>query len=60
VSDGALIEKAAPTMQHSTAQFELSVALGPFSRRGGGGVPGGWWIGTEAHVEYGPRQVAET
>jgi len=53
IIDGVIVEKAAPSMEHSTSQFELSAALGPFSRRSGGDAPGGWWIATEVHVEYG-------
>lgn len=54
---GAIVEKASPSMEHSTAQFELSAALSPFSRRTGGDNPGGWWIATEVHVEYERSQL---
>jgi Uma2 family endonuclease len=49
---GAIVDKAMPSMEHSTSQFELSALLAPFSRRSGGRSPGGWWIATEVHVEY--------
>jgi Uma2 family endonuclease len=52
ILDGIVVEKAAPSMAHSTSQFELGAALAPFSRRSGGSAPGGWWIATEVHVEY--------
>jgi Uma2 family endonuclease len=57
IIDGAIVEKAAPSMEHSTSQFELSAALAPFSRRTGGDAPGGWWIATEVHVAYGRTQL---
>jgi len=54
IIDGTIVERAAPSMEHSTTQFELSALLSPFSRRPGKESPGGWWIATEVHVEYAP------
>jgi Uma2 family endonuclease len=60
VIHGVIVEKAAPTFDHGSAQGSLFVALGPaFSRRGGGGpnAPGGWWFGAEVDVEFAPHEV---
>lgn len=50
--DGELIEKAAPTFDHGTAQTLTAGAIaGAFHRRSGGsGGPGGWWIATEVDI----------
>ena len=56
IVDGEIIEKAAPSPNHSMTENLLAVAVGPFNRRPGGRGPGGWWIFTEIHVEY---QAAE-
>lgn len=50
---GELVEKAAPTFEHSGAQAQLTGQL--IVRFGGppGSGWGGWWLGTEAEVEYG-------
>lgn len=49
---GLLIEKAAPSAEHGTAQASVVGAIhGPFQRRAGGGEgPGGWWFATEVEV----------
>ena len=62
IIDGQIVEKAAPSPEHGSAQVALSGMLfTPFgsSERGGGG-PGGWWLmseveaaGTGAPVEGG-------
>jgi Uma2 family endonuclease len=59
VIGGALVEKAAPTGEHSNAQsFVATLIKGPFQRRpGGSGGPGGWWILTEADVELTTHDV---
>jgi Uma2 family endonuclease len=49
---GELVEKAAPSPNHSMAENMLAVAVGPFNRRPGARGPGGWWIFTEIHVAY--------
>lgn len=50
--DGELIEKAAPTFEHGTAQTLIVGTLaGAFHYRSGGPRgPGGWWIVTEVDV----------
>ena len=58
IIDGALVEKAAPSIQHGQAQgWLLSVLLPAFNRRSGGAVPGGWWLAPEVEVELAPGQV---
>ncbi|MDB4961689.1 MAG: hypothetical protein JWP01_1688 [Myxococcales bacterium] len=49
---GELVDKAAPSGEHGTAQAGIVGALHPaFQRRAGtGGGPGGWWIATEVEV----------
>lgn len=49
---GELIEKAAPSGEHSEAQGAMLEALRPsYSRSsGGGGAPGGWWLLPEVEV----------
>ncbi|MBK9000432.1 MAG: Uma2 family endonuclease [Myxococcales bacterium] len=50
--DGELIEKAAPTFDHGTAQTLTAGAIAAaFHRRPGGPRgPGGWWIATEVDI----------
>lgn len=50
--DGELIPKAAPTLDHASAQLAFGqVIRAPFHRRlGGAGGPGGWWIGSEPDI----------
>lgn len=51
---GELVQKAAPDFRHAEAQFALAEQLRPeFHRRGGGGHPGGWWIGGEIDILLG-------
>ena len=51
---GTLVEKAAPTGEHSDAQIHLGRRVGDrFDRRTGGRWPGGWWIRTEIDVQLG-------
>ena len=54
IVDGVIVEKAAPSMEHSWAETKLVAATDPFNRKPGSRGPGGWWIVTEIHVEY-PR-----
>lgn len=49
---GELVEKAAPSWDHSHAESRLSALLDPFNRKPGPKGPGGWWLGVEIHVEY--------
>lgn len=53
--DGELVEKAAPDVRHSGAQFGLASIIGTsFHRRGGSGKPpGGWWIHGEVDLQLG-------
>jgi Uma2 family endonuclease len=58
IIDGFLVEKASPSALHALAQGGVIGVLGPvFQRRGGGGVPGGWWLLPEVEVELEPGQV---
>ena len=48
---GELIEKAAPSGEHGTAQAGIVGAVHPaYQRKSGHGGPGGWWIATEVEV----------
>ncbi len=50
--DGELVPKAAPTLDHASAQLAFGQVLrAPFHRRvGGPGGPGGWWLGSEVDL----------
>ena len=51
--EGEIVYKALPSADHSFSAGNIRAALDPFVRlKGGGGAPGGWWIGVEAHVLY--------
>jgi Uma2 family endonuclease len=54
---GVIVEKAAPSPEHSFAESRLGGVLHGFNRRPGARGPGGWWILTEIHVEYGSGEV---
>ncbi len=54
---GEIVEKTAASPRHSLAQLMLSGSVMPFVRRTGGGGPGGWWLLTEAEVEYEPHEL---
>jgi Uma2 family endonuclease len=55
---GELVRKAAPSASHGRAQSRLASRIGgPFDRRTGGRMPGGWWLVTEVEVELAPREV---
>ncbi len=49
---GEIVEKAAPSPNHSFAEGKLVVSVDPFNRRPGPRGPGGWWIFPEIHVQY--------
>jgi len=52
---GEIVERAAPSGEHGSAQTMLNglIAL-PFNRRsGGGGGPGGWWLETDVEILLG-------
>jgi Uma2 family endonuclease len=50
---GEIVEKAAATPEHGTAELRFGGVLDGFNRRGGGPRgPGGWWLMTEVEVLY--------
>ncbi|MBK9035825.1 MAG: Uma2 family endonuclease [Myxococcales bacterium] len=55
---GELIEKAAPSGEHGTAQAGVVGAVhAPFQRAPGRGGPGGWWIATEVEVRFATGEI---
>lgn len=51
---GTVVEKAAPSADHSRAQNTLGRHLGdPFDGKPGGRRPGGWWFFTELDLRLG-------
>src|SRR4051794_18453257 len=54
---GSIVEKAAPSAEHSLAEGRLGGILHGFNRRSGTRGPGGWWILPEIHVEYGSGEI---
>lgn len=52
--EGTIVEKGASTGEHGHAQFRLSASLAPFSRRPGGRLPGGWWLGIAVDIFFDP------
>jgi Uma2 family endonuclease len=53
---GAIVERASPSFEHSTAQWALGAFLGSRVRGGdGGGVE--WWFATEVEVAYAADHV---
>ncbi len=59
ILDGVIVEKAAPSFEHSGTQASLAGLVWSRFNRGGGGsdAPGGWWIVTECDIELEPHQV---
>jgi Uma2 family endonuclease len=57
VIDGTLVEKEAASGRHGGAQGRLFRRLGPYDRRPGGRLPGGWWFATEVEVQFEDSQV---
>jgi Uma2 family endonuclease len=58
VIGGEIVEKAAPTPEHSDAQFGLGTFLRVRFHRGlGGRFPGGWWILGEVELEFETHEV---
>lgn len=56
--EGVIVEKAAPSGAHGSAQAGVVGAILPaYQRRTGGGGPGGWWIATEVEVILDPEIV---
>ena len=51
---GSVVEKAAPSSEHSGAQSGIDRQVGQkFSRKPGGRWPGGWWLFVELDVLFG-------
>jgi Uma2 family endonuclease len=57
IIDGVLIEKEAASGRHGGAQMRLGRLLGPYDRRPGGRVPGGWWFASEVEIELEASQL---
>jgi Uma2 family endonuclease len=57
IVDGVLVEKEAASGRHGRAQLRLSRRLGPYDRRPGGRLPGGWWFATEVEVFFEDAQI---
>lgn len=52
--DGEIVEKQT-SWEHSRTQTKLVTTIdGPFGRRLGGRLPGGWWFATECLIDFGP------
>ena len=55
---GVIVERAAPDAEHADTQTELAARIRTaFGRRGGGDLPGGWWILVEVDIELEPHEV---
>ena len=53
-----LIEKAAPSGEHGSAQTGVVIAIGPaYQRSPGRGGPGGWWIATEVEILFDTSEI---
>lgn len=58
VLGGALVEKVAPSFEHSDAQAGgVAFLRASFHHGGGGGGPGGWWIVSECEIELEAHEV---
>ncbi len=57
IIDGFLVEKGAATPPHGRAQGRLFRRLGPYDRKPGGRLPGGWWFVTEVEIQLETSQV---
>jgi len=58
IVDGELLRKAAPSGPHGRAQSRLAARIGgPYDRRSGGRLPGGWWLVTEVEIELATHEV---
>jgi Uma2 family endonuclease len=56
VVDGVVVEKAAPTFEHGSAQLELAAFVREIMRRDRGG-PHGWWFATGVEIEFESHEV---
>lgn len=54
---GSIVERAAPSAEHSIGSAKLGEITGPFNRRSGPRGPGGWWIHVEVHVEHDGHEI---
>jgi Uma2 family endonuclease len=54
---GAIVERAAPSGEHSAGSTKIGAILDPFHRRPSDRHPGGWWVHTEVHVEYASHEL---
>jgi len=55
---GELVRKAMPSARHGRAQSRVASRLGgPYDRKPGGALPGGWWIVTEVEVELETHEI---
>ncbi len=55
---GILVEREAARITHGVSQRRIGAGIDGFDRRSSDGdIPGGWWIATEAAVEYDPREI---
>jgi Uma2 family endonuclease len=54
---GEIVERAAPSAEHGTAQRKLGYLVEPFDRLPGGRWPGGWWLMSEVEVEFAANEV---
>ncbi|MEN9798495.1 MAG: hypothetical protein RL653_2191 [Pseudomonadota bacterium] len=54
VVGGVVTEKAAPTIEHSFVQMQLSGSIWSSTGRGRGDSAGGWWILPDVDLELGP------
>jgi Uma2 family endonuclease len=58
VIHGAIVEKETASFEHSNSQGRFFSGLDRrFQRKPGGRWPGGWWIATEAEVQYEPHEI---
>jgi len=58
VIHGSIVEKASPSGEHGGSQLAIGIVLGRrFQRRPGGRWPGGWWLVSEAEVEYEAHEI---
>lgn len=57
IIDGELVEKGAASGRHGLVQARITRDLGPYDRRSERNKPGGWWIVTEAEVQFADTQV---
>ena len=58
VIGGELVRKAMPSGPHGRAQSRLASRIGgPYDRKPGGRLPGGWWLVTEVEVQLEAHEV---